>query len=113
MSRSLTKTEQKWGQLEQQISLVSWSLRKVRRYSSTAPKIVVFVEEPEEVMVVLDKESHLRLRALMVDLQLYRCEWKAGYNPWKLGQELVEYPDSSDTSAETTAPPCPPVMEHK
>ena len=93
ISRNLTKTELRWGELEQIISLVSWALRKFRRYSTTATKIVVIVDSEEDVHVILDKGAHLRLRALMVDLTLYNCVWVAGGNDWKLGKSMVERPE--------------------
>lgn len=61
LSRPLTKTECKWGRLEQQIALVSWALRKARRYTSLAPGIEVVLGEEAEVACILDKGAHMRL----------------------------------------------------
>ena len=61
LSRPLSKTESKWGGLEQQIVLVSWSLRKARRYTSLAPGIEVVLGEEAEVACILDKGAHMRL----------------------------------------------------
>jgi hypothetical protein len=90
LSRYLTKTEKGWGELEQLISVTSWALRKLRRYSSTAPKVIIRVEREEDIYVLLDKEAHLRLRGLLVDLSLYKCEWQVGQNDWKLGERVIE-----------------------
>ena len=92
LSRYLTKTEQGWGWLEQAISLTSWGLRKVRRYSSTAPHVIVRLEEEADIACVLDRDAHLRLRALIVDLSLYKVRWEVKQNKWKLGGEVVEFP---------------------
>ena len=39
LSRYLTATECKWSHLETVAALVSWGVRKLRRYTSTASKI--------------------------------------------------------------------------
>ena len=75
MSRYLTKSEGKWAELEQVVALVSWGLRKARRYTSVVPKVVVKLGEEAEVACVVDKSAHLRLQALLVDLTLYHVEW--------------------------------------
>ncbi len=54
LSRYLTKTEEKWGELEQLASLVSWGLRKARRYTSLCPEVVVRVPGEAEVACILD-----------------------------------------------------------
>ncbi len=75
LSRYLSKTEGKWGEVEQLVSLVSWGLRKARRYTSVSPRITVKLGEEAEVACVVDKSAHLRLQALLVDLSLYRVDW--------------------------------------
>jgi hypothetical protein len=89
LSRYMTKTEQSWGALEQQVALTSWGLRKARRYTSLAPHITVKVGDEAEVACIADREAHLRLRALLIDLSLYRVRWEAGDNPWQLGMEVA------------------------
>ena len=42
--------------------------------------------------VVLDEEAHLRLRALMIDLEMYKTEWKVGKNEWRIGEGIIEVP---------------------
>ena len=112
LSRHLSKSELKWGRLEQQVSLVSWGLRKVRRYSSSCPEVVVRLEQEEEVCVVLDSSAHMRLRALMVDLTLYRCRWEAAWNPWKLGEGVIEHPSQTSTHSADVEPLAVPQMIH-
>ncbi len=41
LSRYLSKTEEKWGYLDQAVSLTSWALRRAPRYMSLSPEIVV------------------------------------------------------------------------
>lgn len=90
LSRYLTKTEQKWSLLEQAVSLVSWGLWKLRRYSTYAESIHVLVPWDEQVMIVLDKDHHVRLRALIVELGMYKVKWKVGPNRWQLGGALFQ-----------------------
>ena len=45
LSRRQTATERKWSQLEQLISLVSWGIRRLRRYTTTSPQITVILPE--------------------------------------------------------------------
>ncbi len=61
MSRYLTKSEARWAQLEQLVALVSWGLRRARRYTSVVPKVVVKMGEEADVACVVDKSAHLRL----------------------------------------------------
>lgn len=89
LSRYLTKTEQKWGRLEQQVAVLAWGLRKARRYTSLAPEIVVRVEEAAEVACIEDRQCHLRLQALLVDLSLYKVTWEAAGNPWRFGEQVA------------------------
>ena len=55
ISRYLTKTEEKWGDIEKTVSLASWALRKLRRYSTYAERIIVMVPWEETRLVILDK----------------------------------------------------------
>jgi hypothetical protein len=82
LSRYLTKTELKWGALEQQVALISWGLRKASRYSAMTPEVVVKLVDEAEIVCLGDKEAHMRLRALLIDLSLYKVRWEAGENPW-------------------------------
>ena len=70
------------------------------------------LEQEEEACVVLDGAAHLRLRALLVDLTLYRCRWEAGFNPWKLGAEVVEHPSQAATRPDDVEPIAVPQMLH-
>lgn len=110
LSRTLTATEQKWAALEQWVALVSWALRKARRFTTTAPRCTVYLPTPEEVAVILDKSAHLRLRALAVDLTLYKVEWAAGRNVWTLGEDLVQLQETDVPL--TTEKLVVPAMQH-
>ena len=89
------------------VALVSWGLRKARRYTSLCPEVVVKVGEEAKVACVADTAAHLRLRALLVDLSLYKVRWEAGPNQWQLGEEVAAREQLA--SDEKIAPP---VMEH-
>ena len=58
LSRYLTKTEKKWGEIERTVSLVSWALRKLRRYSTYAEQITIIVPWEETLLVILEKQQH-------------------------------------------------------
>jgi hypothetical protein len=72
--------------------LVGWGIRKLRRYTTTSPQITVILPDEAHVAVVLDQDAHLRLRALMIDLEMYKTQWKAGINGWRIGEGLIEVP---------------------
>ena len=78
--------------------MVSWGLRRARRYTSLAPKISVKLGEAAEVACIADKAAHLRLQALLVDLSLYKVSWEVGDNDWKFGEEVAaqRLPDSEE-----------------
>lgn len=50
------------------MSLVSWGVRKLRRYTTTASCIDIVMEAEEEVMVIVEKGQHLRLKAFLLEL---------------------------------------------
>ena len=56
---------------------------------------------------ILDQGAHLRLRALMVDLEMYKTQWKAGINEWKIGESLIEVPSASLTHDPVQNPTIP------
>ena len=68
IGRRTTPTEEKMGKLEGQATIVSWAMRKLRRYVTYAPKVEVCVAEPAHVVVVKDAAVHLRVKALLLDL---------------------------------------------
>ena len=83
--RYLTKTEKKWGEIERTVSLVSWALRKLRRYSTYAEQITIIVPWEETLLVILEKQQHIRLKALLIELGMYKVKWEVGANKWELG----------------------------
>ena len=84
--------------MEQTVSLLSWGLRKLRRYSTYARKIYVIVPWGESVAILLDKQHHIRLRALLIELHMYRVEWVVGENRWELGGPVFMKNCSTDTT---------------
>ncbi len=54
LSRSLTKTKQKYSHTLQLISLVSWAMYKLRRYTTFAREVQAIVSSEEEVHMVQD-----------------------------------------------------------
>jgi hypothetical protein len=72
VSRSLTPFEQKRSGLEQKLYVAGWALHRCRRFTTTAPAIRLHLPEPESVLVMRDKNHHLRLEALLVNLRCYQ-----------------------------------------
>ena len=62
------------------MALVSWAVKRLRRYTTFASSIKVVVST--DVVVVSDPASHMRLRSHVVDLQQYAIRWVEGDNPW-------------------------------
>ena len=69
VSRYLTRTEERLGLTTQLVSVVGWAVRRLRRYTTFAASITVIVPSAEEAALVIDVAAHLKLRALMVDMQ--------------------------------------------
>jgi hypothetical protein len=44
--------------------------------------ITAVLPEEAQIATILDKSAHLRLRALMIDLEMYKTRWKTGTNEW-------------------------------
>jgi hypothetical protein len=52
----------------------------------------------ESVAILLDKQQHIRLRALLIELHMYRVEWVVGENQWELGGPLFMKNCSTDVT---------------
>ena len=68
ISRSLTNFEKKRAPLEQKLYIIGWALHRCRRFTSTAPSILLHVPEPDAIVVLRDHTHHLRLEALLTNL---------------------------------------------
>jgi hypothetical protein len=90
--------------------LIGWGLRKLRRYTTYAQRIKVVVPWDENVLILLDKQHHIRLRALLVELHMYRVEWQVGENLWELGGPLFERNCTPDPEIEEIEVP---LMTHQ
>jgi hypothetical protein len=75
VSRSLTAYEKKRTLLEQKLFIAGWALYRCRRFTTTAPSILLHVPEPEAIMVLSNRTHHLRLEALLVDLRCYQVKF--------------------------------------
>jgi hypothetical protein len=111
LSRYMTATELKWTQLERTVAIVSWGVRKLRRYTTTASSIEVAVDGEEEVAVLLERAQHLRLKAFLLELQMYKVRWVAKSPVWQLGKGVVDLPVELGEAGEQ--PMDPPQMLHK
>ncbi len=82
VGRRMLLTEQKMTHLEQLVGVASWGLRQMGGLLCFAPEIVVSLPWQEQVTCVQDKEVHQRLRAKLLDLDMYNCRWQVGKNLW-------------------------------
>ena len=78
VSRSLTDYEMKRSYLEQKLYIAGWALHRCRRFTYTAPSILLHLPEPESIQVIRDKTHHLRLEALLINLQCYAVTYDIG-----------------------------------
>lgn len=76
VSRTLTNYELGRPPLERKLHLIRWALYRCRRFTTTAPEVQIHLAEPEHVIALLDRTSHLRLQALLVDLASYRAVYR-------------------------------------
>ena len=81
--RYLTRTEERLGPLTQLVSVAGWAVRRLKRYTTFAANITIIVPAAAEAALVVDAAAHLKLRALVVDLQQYQVTWESGVNPWE------------------------------
>jgi hypothetical protein len=78
VSRALTGYELKRTALEQKLYIAGWALHRCRRFTTTAPSVLLHLPEPEAVLVIRDKTHHVRLEALLVNLQCYNVTFDVG-----------------------------------
>ena len=43
----------------------------------------------------------------MIDLKMYKTQWKAGINEWKIGESLIEVPEGDPTHNPDHSPTVP------
>lgn len=86
-------------------------MRRLRRYTTTAERINVIVEQEEDAFVILEKAQHLRMKAFLLELQMYRVTWIVRPNPWRLGKGAIDLPVELGEAGE--APMDVPQMLHK
>ena len=68
VARHLTVTERKYGLLTRLVTLVVWALRRLRRYTTFARDIQVFMPTQADTIEVADPATYMRLRAQIVDM---------------------------------------------
>lgn len=78
VSRKLTSTELKGAPIERLLSLAAWATRKLQRFTAFAIRLDIFLPSPAEVLLLKVKEFPPRLQALLLELSLYRVDWKVG-----------------------------------
>ena len=67
-----------------------WAVRKLRRLTSTTEKVVLVCSDEEVGVVAADMGCHLRIRAALIEMQMYNCTWEAGECPWELDCGMIK-----------------------
>lgn len=78
VSKRCSPSERKLTPAERLVDVVMWAVRKLRRYVTFAPYTEVVFEEESVVALVGDQHAHLKIRAAVLDLSMYRIRWKVG-----------------------------------
>lgn len=61
VSRYLTKTEERAGPLARLVSVVSWAVKRLRRYTTFAVEVSVVVPSAAEAATIVDSSANLKL----------------------------------------------------
>ena len=70
--------------------IAGWALHRCRRFTTTAPSILIHLPKPESILVIRDKTYHLRLEALLVNLYIYNVTYDVGNQAQQIWAELLE-----------------------
>ena len=57
--------------VEQYVHFVQLALRKLRRYTEYTPGIDIAVPDEAIMTVLRDKQTHTRVRAMLIDISMY------------------------------------------
>lgn len=87
----MTITEAKAAAIEKLLVTATWAVRALRRYILFAPTIIIFLPLPEHIAVIRDKHLHMRIRAYLLDLEMYNIEWRVGDHLMCPSGELLDY----------------------
>lgn len=71
----MTATQVKAKPAEKMLTIATWAVRTLSRYLMFAPLTTIFLPLPEHVQLLTDKQVSMKLRALLLDLQMYNVNW--------------------------------------
>lgn len=55
---------------------------------------------------IKDKEVHVKVRARLLDFEMYNCKWKAGKSMWQAQNNVVNFAhDPAPSDSEVAIPP--------
>ena len=72
------------------LSIAVWGIRRFARWTCAATELVVGVPERECLLLCSDKEVHPKLRAQVIELEMYRARLVLNEAAWDIGAKLVE-----------------------
>ena len=58
-----------------------WAVQKFKYYMLAGP-LIVFLPEPELVKLMRASDSNPRVKLALLDLEMYRAEFRAGTGAW-------------------------------
>ena len=89
--RELTANEsQKFTEVERALSILHWGIAKALRYTTTVQEVTCYVHTPEHLFPVHSQTAHLRLKAALLNLGMYRVKWAVDAGGLDFGGDLAK-----------------------
>lgn len=71
-------SERGWSTLERVLAAACWGMKRLARYTMYVPGTTIYVPDAGAVACVKQRELHVRLQALVLELQSYQCIFADG-----------------------------------
>lgn len=89
LSRLLRLGEPQMTQAELYLAAARWAVQKFKWYGLTRG-LVVYLPEEELVKLIKLRDVSPKVRVFLLDLELYRVEFRCGKGTWAYSQALLD-----------------------
>ena len=63
---------------ERIVAVVAWAMHTLRRYVAFAPETTMVIPDKVQLYVIIRKECHMHIPALVINLAMCQVVWKQG-----------------------------------
>ena len=72
------------------LSILHWGIAKTLHYTTIAQEVTCYVHNLEHLFLVHSQMAHLRLKAVLLNLRMYRVKWAVDAGGLYFGGDLAK-----------------------